>query len=143
MSAVPRGEEAGGAVRERTYVYIAGPYGDKDPYCVIDARINESRRAARELALRGIPYYSPHMNCAHFEVIAPEAPVEFWIATGMVFLEHAWGIWLLPGWEDSKGTALELTRAHQMGIRHVFSPEMAVEAIASTWEHDRPRVGTR
>ena len=124
--------KVGGGMRPKTYVYIAGPYGDRDPYCTIDARINEARNAARELAIRGVPYYSPHLNCAHFEVIAPEASVEFWTAMGMGFVENAWGMWMLPGWLDSKGSKAERWEAEQLGIA-IWYPLQTADDIAAAW----------
>ena len=119
--------------RPKTYVYIAGPYGDKDPYCVIDARINEARKAARMLALAGIPYYSPHLNCAHFEVVAPDAPVEFWIAMGMVFVGNAWGVWLLKNWTESRGTLAEIARAEELGIEVFGKGDDELEPLIEAW----------
>lgn len=116
----------------KTYVYIAGPYGDKDPWHIIDQRISRAREAARELAIRGVPYYSPHLNCAHFQVVAPEAPVEFWIAMGMGFVDRAWALWMLPGWEDSKGSRAEVARAEELGI-DIHLDLCGADEIAECW----------
>jgi len=119
-------------MRPKTYVYIAGPYGDRDPFCTIEARINESRRAARELAIRGIPFYSPHLNCAHFEVIAPEATEDFWKAMGMGFVENAWGMWMLEGWTASRGSMAERDRAEELGLE-LWGPLHTAKEIAMEW----------
>lgn len=119
-------------MRPRTYVYIAGPYGDQDPYHIIDMRIAKARNAARELAIAGVPYYSPHLNCAHFEVIAPDAPVAFWIAMGMGYVERAWGIWMLEGWTASAGSKAEHQRAEELGIE-VWGPSHHAYEIAEAW----------
>lgn len=122
--------------RPKTYVCIAGPYGDKDPYCVIDKRINDVRKAARELAIRSVPFYAPHLNSAHFEVIAPEAPVEFWIAMGSTFVDHAWGMVLIGDWRNSTGSVAELARARELGL-YVCEPlNDAWDAVAETWRAD-------
>jgi hypothetical protein len=98
------------------YVYIAGPYGDRSGYCTIDERINNARKVAKLLAEAGIPFYSPHLNCAHFEVIAPKAPVEFWKAMGLGFVDNAAMLLVIRGWEASKGTLAEIARAEELDI---------------------------
>lgn len=118
-------------MRDKTYVYIAGPYGDKDPYIIIDQRIGWAREAARRLAVLGIPYYSPHLNCAHFEVIAPEAPVEFWKAMGMVFVDQAWALLMLSGWTTSAGSMAEYARAEALGIATYGMSEIGV--LEAAW----------
>lgn len=117
----------------RRYVYIAGPYGDKDPYCVIDERINIARMAARELAILAIPYYSSHLNCAHFEVIAPQAPEEFWKAMGMGFVDGAAALLMLPNWKASKGSVAEWKRALELSIP-VYERD-GIDKLAHWW-HD-------
>lgn len=121
--------------RPKTYVYIAGPYGDKDGYVLIDERINRARYAAMNLAERGIPFYAPHLNCAHFEVIAPTAPVEFWTAMGLGFVQFAWGLLILNGWENSKGTRAEIAEARRLGIGIYLPGESVYEEIALDWEY--------
>ena len=130
-----RGDREAVSERPKTYVYIAGPYGDKDPYCVIDERINMSRKAAADLALNGIPYYSPHLNCAHFEAIVPEAPVAFWVAMGMVFVDQAWALLLLPEWHASKGTLAERDRAIALGMgQYEYAHDCDFTKLVEAWE---------
>lgn len=121
--------------RPRTYVYIAGPYGDHDGYVRIEERINRARYAAMQLAEHGIPFYSPHLNCAHFEVIAPTATVDFWRAMGMGFVQWAWGLLILNGWQNSKGTQAEIAEARRLGIGIYLPTDEAIEEIALDWGH--------
>jgi len=121
-------------VSQKTYVYIAGPYGDKDPYCVIEERINRARYAASELARRGIPYYAPHLNCAHFEVIVSQAPIKFWTAMGLGFVKHAWGLLVLGGWERSAGTKAEISEARRLGIGIYLPTPETYDEIALDWK---------
>ena len=69
---------------KRTYVYIAGPYrgaqGEHDysVYYEIDCNIARARAAAVYLAERDIPFFCPHLNSCHFEVIAPSVSPAYW-----------------------------------------------------------------
>lgn len=121
--------------RPKTYVYIAGPYGDADGYVFIEERINRARYAAMQLAEIGIPYYSPHLNCAHMEVIAPNATREHWIAANEPFMANAWGFLILSGWERSEGTKAEMSYARRNGIGIYLPDEDAYSLIAIDWEH--------
>jgi nucleoside 2-deoxyribosyltransferase len=96
------------------YVYLAGPYRGSDAtahdatvYHNIDAHINEAHRWASRLAEDGIFYFSPHLNSAHMEVTAPNASSAFWLELDFQFLQHAWGLFLLPGWRESEGAQAE------------------------------------
>lgn len=107
---------------DKAYVFIAGPYGDKKGYHVVERNISRAREAAAFLASNRIPYFCPHLNSAHFEVITPDVPVEFWHDLDARLLRHAWAVLLLEGWETSKGTEEEMRAANKLGIP-VFLPE--------------------
>lgn len=101
-----------------TYVYIAGPYRGKAShdargYFAIDANINRAKEAAATLARLGIPFFCPHLNSAHFEVIAPDVKSVYWLEMDMVFVDLASVLWILEGWEDSGGTLGEIERAKE------------------------------
>lgn len=127
--------------RPKTYVYIAGPYGDHDGYTKIERRINIAREAAAQLARRGVNFFCPHLNSAHFEVITPNAGREFWIEQGLVFVRYAWAIWLLPEWESSAGVEGELTAAKAIGM-DVYMPD-ELDTLVKAWKSDAPRKGPR
>ena len=106
------------------FVYVAGPYRGKDAlahdwtvYCEIDAHINDARRWAAQLATDGIPFFCPHLNSAHMEVIAPSAPSDYWLKMDLEILQYAWGVLLVPGWRDSNGARAEKDFALERGIK--------------------------
>jgi hypothetical protein len=107
---------------DKTYTYIAGPYRasngghDYQSYYDIDQHINEARMWATRLANEGIPFFCPHLNSTHMEVIAPNVPPEYWYKLDMLILEHASALLLIPGWRDSKGALAERDRARELGI---------------------------
>ena len=112
--------------KQRTYIYISGPYRgtashDHKGYFAIDNNINNARVAAATLAKLGIPYFCPHLNSAHFEVIVPDVSPKFWLDMDMVFVDRASALWLLPDWQNSQGTSAEILRAAGLGLQ-VFKP---------------------
>lgn len=120
-----------------TYVYIAGPYRGKTThdargYFEIDANINRARKAAATLARLGIPFFCPHLNSAHFEVIAPDVQPAYWLEMDMIFVDLASVLWILEGWEDSQGTLGEIERAKEKK-QPVFYPHELSELVAF-WE---------
>ncbi len=110
----------------RTFTYIAGPYKgdthDYKSYEQIDKNIAQCRGAAKRLAIAGIPYFAPHMNSAHFEVIAPTVKPENWYAMDKVFVDLSSAMLILPGWRESVGTVQEITWAieQDMPIAKMF-----------------------
>jgi hypothetical protein len=111
-------------MKPNTYVYIAGPYtapgqGGHDwrVYYEIDRHINEARLWATRLAQADIPFFCPHMNSAHMEVLAPDTPPAFWYELDLLFLNQASAVLLLPQWEESTGALIEQQQAIEKGIR--------------------------
>ena len=103
------------------FVYIAGQYRgphahDHTAYEQIDANISQARAYAIKLARKGIPFFCPHLNTAHFEVIAPDVPADFYLGMDLAILTHAWAIFLLPGWRESSGALTEVAYCKETGI---------------------------
>lgn len=107
-------------------VYIAGPYigkaqhHDYRSYGEIDANINRARTFAAWLTDHGLYFFCPHLNSAHFEVITPNAPPEYWYALDFRILSHCDAMYVLRGWEDSKGTIAEIAYCREKGIPVFF-----------------------
>lgn len=104
------------------FVYIAGQYQkpggthDHSSYFDIDANINKAREWAAKFARSRIPFFCPHLNSAHFEVITPEVPATFWYQMDLEILAMARAVFLMPGWQDSKGAQEENQFALTRGI---------------------------
>lgn len=124
---------------DKSFVFIAGPYRarsgahDHSAYVEIDTNINEAREWAGNLTKYGIHFFCPHMNSAHFEVITPDAPPEFWYTLDLAILEHAAAILMLPRWQESSGVKKELERAKQLG-KPVFYAAEGLETLIQWWD---------
>ena len=107
---------------ENTFVFIAGPYQakggghDAAHWYEIDAHINEARLWATKLVNQKIPFFCPHMNSAHMEVIAPEAGTQYWYDLDNLFLPQASALLLIPRWLESVGAVAENRLAKNLGI---------------------------
>lgn len=122
---------------DKRFVYIAGRYGDHDGYVVIEERINRARAVAAELARAGIPYYSPHLNSAHFEVICPDVGLDFWRKQDGAFLPRAWAMLvILHEASESAGTQAEVAEAKERGIPVYFAPP-ELPALITAWKEER------
>ncbi len=125
-------------MKDRTYVYVAGPYMDSGKlhdfrgYHEIDRNISRAREAAAFLANNGIPYFCPHLNSAHFEVIAPDVKPEYWYQMDIELLKPASAVLLLEGWEKSSGTLKEIATAHELRIPVFYSDER--DKLVKWWE---------
>ena len=121
-------------MNSHSYVYIAGPYMDSDKfhdfrgYHEIDRNIARAREAAAFLANNGVPYFCPHLNSAHFEVITPDVKPEYWYQMDIELLKPASAILLLEGWEKSSGTCKEIIVAYGLPIP-VFYPDEGDELV--------------
>ena len=104
------------------FVYLAGPYRgaatahDWTVYADIDANINEARRWAANMASNDIPYFCPHLNSAHMEVIVPDVLPDYWLRMDFEILLHATALFMLPEWRTSKGARAELDYAKDTAI---------------------------
>ena len=113
-------------MKDRQFVYIAGPYSGKThdyrSYNEIDINIARAREAGKFLAMNGVPFYCPHANTAHFEVIVPDLSVEYWYEMDNVFVDLSSAVFLVEGWQESDGTQAEMLRATAAGTP-VFYPD--------------------
>ncbi len=97
-------------------VYVAGPYTGKTPE-EVDANIDR----ARELAIKvcndkGWMPLTPHLNTGTIGTMCRNASESFWIAAYLRILGSTDAVVLVPGWENSPGTLLEIEEAKRKGI---------------------------
>ena len=121
-----------------SFVYIAGPYQhegkhDYSVYEEIDRNISNARKWAARLATEGIPYFSPHMNSAHMEVITPSVSPGFWVGLDNTILQHAAAILLLDGWQSSEGARHERIYALDRRIPTFYTQGDGFDDLVGWW----------
>lgn len=101
-------------VKTAPIVYIAGPYRSNTVTGKI-RNIMKARKVARALWRLGFPTICPHSNSAFID------DIDDIILPGCIrLMERSDVIYLLQGWEKSKGTLAELEIAEKHGM-HVYS----------------------
>ena len=125
------------------FLYIAGPYRgkatshDHHSYFEIDANILTARFWAAECAKAGIPYFCPHLNSDHMEVIVPEVPSSYWLDMDLKILRCASGLLLLPNWRTSRGTMAERETALALVMPIYMANEYALPMIKADFAEQR------
>lgn len=95
-------------MKDKIYVYIAGPYTHPDP--VVNTA--EAIRVADKLAVFGFVPFCPHLTLFwHF--LRPHE-IDFWYQLDLAWLEKCDCVLRLPG--ESKGADFEIEIAKQLGI---------------------------
>jgi len=96
--------------------YIAGPYRAKTKLGVV-CNILRARKAAKEYWRNGYSTICPHLNSALMDGVAP---AEIFLGGGLELLKHADLLVVLPGWERSIGTKMEIAMARKLEIKIVW-----------------------
>jgi nucleoside 2-deoxyribosyltransferase len=91
-------------------IYVAGPYTGKghgpENYAEIGHNILNAREwAIKILKLGGCVTLTPHLNSAHMECDFNHP--EFWYEADLELLKRCDAIFMIPGWERSKGSVKE------------------------------------
>lgn len=104
-------------------IYLACPFAHKDPK-VKASRVELADVKAAELMEKGYRVFSPlsHSYPISKHCGVPEDAHGFWLRQDLWILEicDEFHILCLPGWENSKGIAIEQKRAEQLKMTVVL-----------------------
>jgi hypothetical protein len=106
-------------------VYIAGPFRAVNAW-----EQEQNVRAAESVALQmwaaGYSAICPHTQSRNYQGALPD---EVWLAGFIAQMNLCAGVVLVPGWEESEGTLLEIAEARRNGIPVYSTVEEAVEKL--------------
>ena len=102
-------------------VYVAGPYTGKTK---LERNINIERARFVGMALWkvGFAVITPHLNSIYMDDYE-DLPPEVYYEGDLVILERCDAIFMLKGWEDSKGSVIEHTFAKENKIPIFYNME--------------------
>src|ERR1035437_7645838 len=105
------------SMNRNVLVYISGKYsGD------IDENIKVARKYAIKIWELGYTALTPALNSAHFEIDC-NCKYEDYINGDLIMLDRCDIIFMLPGWQESKGANVEIRFAKRKGMKIVFDLE--------------------
>ena len=96
-------------------IYITGPNVGSS-YHQTEAYITYAREWAEKLARAGYAFYCPHLNTAHFDIIAPDVPEAFWREMNLNILRRCDAALLVPGWDNDEATRRDVEYAERWGV---------------------------
>ena len=105
-------------------VYVAGAYSDNNVIGVL-TNMRLGMRASTEVFLAGFAPFSPWLDY-HFVLQLQgdeQITVEDFYEYSLAWLRAADVVYVLPDWEQSKGTRAEIAEAERHGIPVVYSME--------------------
>ena len=107
-------------------IYVAGPLTTGSTVSEV-ANVKRAIKAGGELLRNNYIPYVPHL-LYFWDVIYPEE-YETWLKHGLYTLERCDALLALPGYENSTGTLIEISRATDLDIPIYFSIEELNEAF--------------
>jgi len=107
-------------------VYVAGCYDAPNVTGVL-RNMRVGIRQSVELLIQGYAPFCPWLDF-QFGLVAEVTRKEY-LAYSMAYLETAAAVLVLPGWEESRGTKAEMTRAALLGIPTCFSVDELLEEV--------------
>ena len=98
-------------------IYVAGHYRAKTIFGKI-LNIIKAYITAIRISNKGFIVFCPHMNTALFDIFCKHDD-EFWLKAGREFLAKCDAIYMMKGWENSKGSIdenLDATEIHNIPV---------------------------
>lgn len=96
-------------------IYLAAPYSGTEEE--IAFRVKEVNKLYLSTIKQGVAMFSP-LSASHYLNLENPLPWEDWIRYDleMLKLSNHLLVYCLPGWKQSKGVALEIETAKELGI---------------------------
>ena len=98
-------------------VYVAGPYSANNVITVLD-NIRKGINAAKDVFLAGFAPFCPWLDF-HYTLMLKDGEkltVDDYYEYSLSWLDASDAVLVLPNWESSKGTVMELKQAQELSI---------------------------
>jgi hypothetical protein len=95
-------------------VYVAGAYSADNVMDVLH-NIGFGIEACSDLLGFGFAPFCPWLDY-HFALFNRKIPKQSFYDYSLAWLEASDAVWVLPGWENSKGTIAEIAKAESLNI---------------------------
>ena len=109
-------------------IYIAGKYRGASHYEVLQ-NIETARNKFIELTAEGYAPICPHTMCAWLEgAISGEEETDdiVWLENDLAIVAKCDAIYMLDGWEYSKGATNEYAFAKELGLEIIFEKTVSI-----------------
>ena len=112
-------------------IYLSGAI-TAETIQLIEINVQKARKVAMQMALRGIPWFCPHMESYQFDSEDSLKSITWqqWMDIDLEILARCTGILMIEGWEASKGAVMERNFALTHGIKIYYSiGEIVIDEI--------------
>lgn len=104
-------------------IYVAGKYS-ANSWSGIEDNIRKAEAASIKLFKLGWAVITPHKNTAHYEIYEDDdLTYETWIKADLEMLRRSDAVFMLDGWNNSKGAMLERAEAEKRGMKIYFQAD--------------------
>lgn len=93
-------------------IYIAGPFRAENPW-EVEKNIRNAEHVAFGVACMGVAFICPHSMTRYFDGTLTD---DYWLAMTIELLKRCDAVYLVPGWESSRGTIAEIAEAEKLDI---------------------------
>jgi putative NIF3 family GTP cyclohydrolase 1 type 2 len=116
-------------------VFIAGPFRGDGSREVKEKNIQIAKEFVQLFIENNIPFYSPHLNIDQEILSLGEDAGKFAWSTNAEFLSRCDALAVLPGWETSSGTKMEIENAKTRSLPIFYlSEDDAIQKITDWLE---------
>lgn len=112
-------------------IYLASPYSHKDS-TIVKTRFLLVEQCTVALIKRGLFAWSPIVHCHEMATkYTMPTDAEFWKKYNFDFIRRCDAVYVLkiPGWEESKGVAMEIALANELYLPVIFVNEDGEEVL--------------
>jgi hypothetical protein len=116
-------------MRRDVFVYLSGPISPNNGFSV-ETNVAAALRVYLDCLQRGVLAFCPHLSAA-FPSAHAEVSYDLWMEADYAIIDRCTHVLMLRGWEQSKGSGLELAYARLADKPVFYSFEQMIDALFS------------